>query len=188
VLGVLPGLIGTIQAIETIKILLGMPETLVGRLLLFDAMAMRFHELKLRKNPDCVLCGPHATQKGLIDYPAFCGVADDEAVLAGVPEITVEQLKARIDAGDAPFLLDVREPGEYAIAHLPNATLIPRGQLGHRVTELTRARELVVYCRSGNRSAQATRLLLDLGFNNVRNLHGGILEWAAKIDPSLPEY
>ncbi|MCI4319130.1 MAG: molybdopterin-synthase adenylyltransferase MoeB [Thermoplasmata archaeon] len=188
VLGVLPGLIGTIQAIETVKILLGAPETLVGRLLLFDAMSMRFHELKLRKNPDCVLCGPNATQTGLIDYPAFCGVADADTVPSGIPEVTVEELKARLDRGDAPFLLDVREPGEYAIAHLPNATLIPRGQLGQRVTELTRASELVVYCRSGNRSAQATRLLLDLGFNNVRNLHGGILAWAEKIDPSIPQY
>jgi molybdopterin/thiamine biosynthesis adenylyltransferase/rhodanese-related sulfurtransferase/molybdopterin converting factor small subunit len=188
VLGVLPGLIGTIQAMETIKLLLGLPEPLIGRLLLFDALAMRFHELTLRKNPGCVLCGPNATQTGLIDYPAFCGVAESEPAEAGVPEMTVEELRARLGGENPPLLLDVREPGEYAIAHLPDATLIPQGELGQRVTELARAREVVVYCRSGNRSARATRLLLDLGFNNVRNLRGGLLAWATRIDPSMPQY
>jgi sulfur-carrier protein adenylyltransferase/sulfurtransferase len=188
VLGVLPGIIGTIQAIESIKLLLELPEPLIGRLLMFDALGMRFHELKLRKNPDCVLCGPKATQTGLIDYPAFCGVAEVDPATAGVPEMTVEELQARLTGENRPLLLDVREPGEYAIAHLPNATLIPQGELGQRVTELARAREVVVYCRSGNRSARATRLLLDLGFNNVRNLRGGLIAWATRIDPTMPQY
>ena len=189
VLGVLPGLIGTVQATETVKLLLGQGEPLIGRLLLFDALALKFHELRLRKNPDCVICGTHPTQTDLIDYSAFCGVAAPESTAAGtIPEITVEELKARLDSGDAPTLLDVREMGEWDIAHLPGATLIPRGQLANRVSELTRARELVVYCRTGARSGQATRLLLELGFNNVRNLRGGIDAWAQRIDTSMPRY
>ncbi len=190
VLGVLPGLIGVIQAIETIKALLHLGEPLIGRLLLFDALSMRFRELALRKNPECVICGTHPTQTELIDYAAFCGVSEPGAaeLPSGLPEISPEELKMRLDQGEAPFLLDVREPEEWEIAHLPGATLIPRQQLPDRLTELTRAREVVVYCKSGNRSGQATRLLLQLGFNNVRNLTGGIDAWARRIDPSVPRY
>ncbi len=188
VLGILPGLIGTIQATETVKLLLGLGETLLGRLLLFDALEMRFRELPLRKNPTCVLCSPSATQTGLIDYAEFCGVPAAGTVPgpSGVPEITPEELREELASAHPPFLLDVREPGEWEIAHLPNATLIPRGELPDRLTEITSAREVVVYCRSGQRSSLATRLLLDLGFRNVRNLKGGILAWSQRIDPSLP--
>jgi molybdopterin/thiamine biosynthesis adenylyltransferase/rhodanese-related sulfurtransferase/molybdopterin converting factor small subunit len=190
VLGVLPGLIGIVQATETIKLLLGIGEPLIGRLLLYDALEMRFRELRLQKNPTCVLCSPTATQKGLIDYPAFCGVpaAGAAPVDAGLPEITPEALRDELEAADPPMLVDVREPNEWEIVHLPNAHLIPRGQLPDRLNELTGARRLVVYCRTGGRSSQATRLLLDLGFTNVRNLTGGITAWAEKVDPSLPTY
>jgi sulfur-carrier protein adenylyltransferase/sulfurtransferase len=190
VLGVLPGMIGMIQATETVKLLLGKGEPLIGRLLLYDALAMRFRELRLRKNPDCVLCSPRATQKGLIDYPAFCGVpapgaTSDEATL---PEISPEELRDELAGADPPMLVDVREPNEWEIVHLPAAHLIPRAQLPDRLNELTGARRLVVYCRTGGRSSQATQLLLDLGFSNVRNLTGGITAWAQRIDPSLPTY
>jgi adenylyltransferase/sulfurtransferase len=191
VLGVLPGLIGVLQATETVKLILGQGEPLVGRLLLFDALALRFRELKVRKNPHCVLCSAHATQKGLIDYPAFCGVPSPEAAAAehdGVPKVEPEALRSELDSGEPPFLVDVREPGEWAIAHLPGAHLIPKGELAERVDELTRASKLVVYCRSGIRSAEATRFLLDLGFANVRSLHGGLNAWAQRVDPSVPQY
>jgi len=189
VLGVLPGLIGIVQATETIKILLGVGEPLIGRLLLYDALAMQFRELKLRKNPTCVLCSPNATQKGLIDYPAFCGVAPSaDGGAAGLPSITPEQLRDELRSSDPPMLLDVREPNEWEIVHLPNAHLIPRAQLPDRLNEITSARRVVVYCRTGGRSSQATQLLLDLGFANVRNLTGGITAYAQKVDPSLPTY
>jgi sulfur-carrier protein adenylyltransferase/sulfurtransferase len=190
VLGVLPGIIGVVQAIETIKALLHIGEPLIGRLMLFDALSLRFRELKLTKNPDCVICGTHPTQKHLIDYAAFCGVTEAGAAVvpSGFPEITPEALKAELDHGEAPFLLDVREPEEWEIAHLPGATLIPRQQLADRVTELTGAREVVVYCKTGNRSSQATRFLIQLGFNNVRNLSGGIDAWSRRIDPTVPRY
>jgi sulfur-carrier protein adenylyltransferase/sulfurtransferase len=190
VLGVLPGLIGTLQATEAIKLLLGTGEPLIGRLLLYDAMAMRFRELKLRKNPECVLCSPHATQKGLIDYPAFCGVPAPGATVppSGVPEIEPEELARALAGDEPPFVVDVREPEEWAIGHLEVAHLIPKDELSDRVDELTKAREVVLYCRSGTRSAQSTQLLLDLGFSNVRSLKGGINAWSEKIDPSLPRY
>lgn len=190
VLGVLPGLIGLVQATETVKLILGVGEPLIGRLLLYDALAMRFRELRLRKNPTCVICSPKATQKGLIDYPAFCGVAapDASASGSGLPEVTPEALREELAGTDPPLLVDVREPNEWEIVHLPNAHLIPRAQLPDRLTELTGARRLVVYCRTGGRSSQATRLLIELGFSNVRNLTGGITAWAEKVDPSLPTY
>ena len=190
VLGVLPGLIGTLQATEAIKLILGTGEPLIGRLLLFDALSLRFRELKLKKNPRCVLCSPHATQKGLIDYPAFCGVPAAGAAPVGgtVPEIEPEELAQELAGDEPPFLVDVREPEEWAISHLARAHLIPRGELAERVDELTRARELVLYCRSGTRSEQATRMLLDLGFSNVKSLRGGINAWAERIDPNLPRY
>ena len=189
-LGVLPGLIGTMQATETVKLILGRGEPLIGRLVLFDALAMRFRELKLQKNPRCVLCSPSATQKGLIDYPAFCGVPAAGAAVMGdaIPEIEPEALARALASDDPPLVVDVREPEEWAIAHLTSARLIPRGELPERVDELTRAKELVLYCHSGNRSGQATRMLLDLGFSNVKSLRGGINAWSERIDPSLPRY
>jgi sulfur-carrier protein adenylyltransferase/sulfurtransferase len=190
VLGVLPGLIGTLQATETVKLLLGAGEPLIGRLLLFDALALRFRELKLQKNPHCVLCSPSATQKGLIDYPAFCGVAPPGAERTGslVPEIEPEALASAIASTEPPLVIDVREPEEWAIAHLSHARLIPKGELPERVDEITRAREVVLYCHTGVRSGQATRMLLDLGFANVKSLKGGIDAWAARVDPSMPRY
>ncbi len=189
VLGVLPGIVGSLQAVETLKVLLGRGDTLVGRLLLFDAMALRFRELKVRKNPDCVLCGPRATQKGLIDYEQFCGIGDEDGPTE-VPghEIEPEELKARLDRGEPLTLLDVREPGEFEIAHLQGAKLIPRATLAERLGELSTADEVVVYCKMGGRSAQATKLLLDMGFQKVRNLKGGIDAWSERVDPSLPRY
>jgi sulfur-carrier protein adenylyltransferase/sulfurtransferase len=190
VLGVLPGVVGLLQATEAMKLLLGVGDPLVGRLLLYDALEMRFRELKIRKNPECVLCSPHATQTGLIDYPAFCGVPapGDAPEEAGVPEIEPEALRAELDSDDPPLLVDVREPEEWAISKIPGALEIPQGELTQRLDELTRARSIVVYCRSGGRSADATRTLLDLGFAHVRSLHGGVNAWAERIDPSLPTY
>lgn len=190
VLGVLPGLVGTIQATEAVKLLLGIGEPLVGRLLLLDALSLRFRELRLRKNPDCVLCGTHPTQTGLIDYPAFCGVAPEStaSTASSVPQISPEALAARLASDDPPTLVDVRTPAEWEIVHLPNATLIPLSDLPHRVTELAHARELVLYCHSGTRSAQGARMLLELGFTHVSSLTGGIHAWAEKVDPTLPRY
>lgn len=190
VLGVLPGLVGLIQATEAVKLLLGVGEPLVGRLLLFDALSMSFRELRLRKNPECVLCGTHPTQKGLIDYPAFCGVPEPgtEQDDPSVPRIAPEELAQELSAPDPPFLLDVREPGEWEIVRLPNAHLIPAMELRDRIGEITQASRVVVYCKVGGRSAQATKMLLGLGFQNVRNLAGGIDAYAARVDPSLPRY
>jgi len=190
VLGVLPGLIGVLQATETVKLLLGTGTPLIGRLILFDALALRFRELTLHKNPHCVLCSPHATQKGLIDYPAFCGIAAPGSAPAegSAPVIEPEALAAALKTDDPPFLIDVREPEEWAIAHLPDAHLIPKGELAERVDEITRARDVVLYCRSGSRSAQAARLLLELGFTHVRSLNGGINAWSERVDPSVPQY
>ena len=187
VLGVLPGIVGSLQALETIKVLLGRGDSLVGRLVLFDALAMRFRELKVRKNPDCVLCGPNATQKGLIDYEQFCGITGEAEAPTG-HEIEPEELKAKLDRGEPVTLLDVREAGEFEIARLRGAKLIPRAQLPERLGELSTADDLVVYCKMGGRSAQATKLLLDMGFQKVRNLKGGIDAWSERIDPSMPRY
>jgi len=189
VLGVLPGVVGVLQATEAVKLLLGIGEPLIGRLLLYDALAMSFRELKLRKNPECALCSPRATQKGLIDYPAFCGVpAPGAAVPSGVPEIAPKELAAALAAPDPPLLVDVREPEELAISHLPGALPIPKGEIAEHVDELTRARAIVLFCRAGSRSADATKTLLDLGFSNVRSLKGGINGWARDVDPSVPVY
>ncbi|MGD0588015.1 MAG: molybdopterin-synthase adenylyltransferase MoeB [Thermoplasmata archaeon] len=190
VLGVLPGLVGILQATETVKLILEQGEPMIGRLLLFDALALKFRELKLRKNPHCVLCSPSATQKGLIDYPAFCGVpaAGTTPASETVPTVEPEELRTELDSSEPPLVIDVREPGEWAIAHLPHARLIPKGELVDRVDELTRASKLVLYCRTGKRSSEATRLLLDLGFSQVRTLHGGINAWAQRVDPSIPQY
>ncbi len=187
VLGVLPGVVGALQATEAIKLIVGVGEPLVGRLLLYDASSMSFRQLHLEKNPGCVLCSPKATQHGLIDYPAFCGVANSAPAL-GIPEVTPEELHDELARPDPPLLVDVREPEELEISHLEGALAIPKGELPERVDELTRARSVVLFCRSGGRSADATKTLLDLGFQNVRSLKGGINAWAERVDRSLPTY
>ncbi|OGS48283.1 MAG: molybdenum cofactor biosynthesis protein MoeB [Euryarchaeota archaeon RBG_16_68_13] len=188
VLGVLPGIIGSIQAIETIKVLLGRGDTLVGRLLVFDAMRMKFRELKLRKNPECPICGPNPTIKELIDYDEFCGLRNPAEQVSEEFQITVEDLKQKIDNNGQVVLLDVREPLEWEIVRLDRAVLMPVGQVPGRVNELSTADDIVVYCKSGVRSARITNFLRDLGFRKVKNLVGGIDEWADKIDPAMPRY
>ena len=188
VLGILPGLVGLIQATEAIKLILGSGQPLIGRLLLVDALGMKFRELKLRKNPDCVVCGTHPTVTKLIDYEEFCGLRGQEKpVNTGVPEISVEELKQRLDAKEDLFILDVREPHEYNICNL-NGTLIPLNDLPRRVHELDPSKEMVVHCRSGARSARAVGFLQQAGFTKAKNLAGGILAWADRIDPKVPKY
>jgi adenylyltransferase/sulfurtransferase len=189
VLGVLPGIVGSIQAMETIKLILGTGEPLVGRLLLFDALAMRFRELKLKRNPDCPMCGDHRTITKLIDYEEFCGIRGEEApaMTDGIPEITATELKRRQDRGEKLFILDVREPHEYQICNL-NGKLIPLGELPRRVNELDSSVEMVVHCRSGKRSADAIHFLQTAGFKKLWNLKGGVLAWADEVDPRMPKY
>ena len=189
VLGVLPGIVGSIQAMETIKLILGTGEPLVGRLLLFDALAMRFRELKLKRNPDCPMCGDHRTMTKLIDYEEFCGIRGEEApaMTDGIPEITATELKRRQDRGEKLFILDVREPHEYQICNL-NGKLIPLGELPRRVNELDSSVEMVVHCRSGKRSADAIHFLQTAGFKKLWNLKGGVLAWADEVDPRMPKY
>jgi adenylyltransferase/sulfurtransferase len=189
VLGVLPGIVGSIQANETIKLIIGRGESLKGRLLMFDALKMKFRELRLRKNPDCPICGTHRTVTKLIDYEEFCGLRGQEAQqpVAQVPEIEPVELKRKLDAGEDVFILDVREPHEYQICHL-NGHLIPLGDLPKRVSELDSARTIVAHCRSGMRSAQAVEFLRTAGFRKVWNLKGGILAWSDTVDPSVPKY
>jgi adenylyltransferase/sulfurtransferase len=181
-----------IQATEVIKLILGKGEPLIGRLLLIDALGMKFRELKLRKNPHCPACGTHRTITKLIDYNEFCGIRGEEKsqenqVEAGVPEIQVEELKRRLDAGEDVFVLDVREPHEYQICNI-NGHLIPLGDLPKRVHELDSSREIVAHCRSGVRSAKAVTFLQQAGFKKVHNLAGGILAWADRVDPKMPKY
>ncbi len=188
VLGILPGLLGVIQATEVIKLVLGSGESLIGRLLLVDALGMHFRELRLRKNPDCPVCGTNPTVRELIDYNQFCGIRGEEApVTSNVPEIQPEELKKRLDAGNDIFILDVREPHEYQICNL-GGYLIPLGDLPARMNELDSSREIVAHCRSGVRSAKAVTLLRQAGFGKVKNLGGGILAWSDKVDPSVPKY
>jgi len=188
VLGILPGLVGVMQATEAIKLILGKGEPLIGRLLLVDALGMRFRELKLRKNPDCPACGQHPTVTRLIDYNEFCGIRGEEKpVASNVPEIQPEELKAKLDAGEDIFILDVREPHEYQICNL-HGYLIPLGELPQRAHELDSSREIVAHCRSGVRSAKAVTFLQQAGFRKVKNLAGGILAWSDKVDPSVPKY
>jgi len=186
VLGVLPGIIGTLQALESIKLLIGRGDTLIARLLLFDALKLGFRELKLRKNPDCPICGEHPTIHELIDYEQFCGI---EPVVPGAKEnqITVEELKTTLDSGDEVFILDVREPHEYQIVSM-GGYLIPLNDLPKRVHELDSSREMVVHCKLGSRSAKAVEFLKQSGFRKVKNLIGGIDAWAERIDKSLPRY
>ena len=188
VLGILPGLLGLIQSTEVIKTVLGSKDTLVGRLLLVDAMAMKFRELKLAKDPDCPVCGTHPTVKALIDYEEFCSVRGEEKPVAQtVPEIQPEELKRRLDAGENLFVLDVREPFEYQIANL-GAKLIPLGELPQRTGELDPNREIVAHCKGGVRSLKAVEILRQHGFKNVSSLAGGILAWSDKVDPKVPKY
>jgi rhodanese-related sulfurtransferase len=197
--------VGVIQATEVIKLILGIGETLAGRLLLVDALGMGFRTLKLRKNPECPACGTHPTVTELIDYDQFCGIAPpaavgplevaqnravaDAALVDGIPQLSVEALKQKLDAKEDVFVLDVREPHEYPIANL-GAPLIPVGSLAERVAELAAHKndEVVIHCRSGARSQKAALILKQAGFTNVSNLAGGILAWADKIDPSMPKY
>ncbi len=195
VLGILPGLIGIIQATEVIKLILGKGEPLVGRLLLVDALSMRFRELKLKKNPECPVCGAHPTVTALIDYQQFCGIKpqtgpetkQEQSVKNGIPQITVQELKQRRDAGEDLFVLDVREPYEYQIANI-GGTLIPQNEVPQRLAEIDRNREIVVQCRSGGRSQRVAEFLAQQGYPNVKNLAGGILAWADAIDPTITKY
>lgn len=189
VLGVLPGIIGSLQALETIKLIIGRGASLAGRLLLFDALSMKFRELKLRKNSHCPMCGTHRKIQQLIDYNEFCGIRGEEEADSDlqVPEITARELKERLDQGDDIFILDVREPHEYQICNL-KGHLIPLGELPRRLHELDSAREIVAHCKSGKRSAQAVDFLRQAGFRKIYNLRGGILSWSTEVDRSVPRY
>jgi molybdopterin/thiamine biosynthesis adenylyltransferase/rhodanese-related sulfurtransferase len=191
VLGILPGTIGLIQATEAVKLILGIGEPLVGRLLLYDALGMRFRELKLRKNPECPACGEHPTITKLIDYEQFCGILpqppkQEAQVTEG--EIEVTEVKQKLDRGDKFVLIDVREPHEYQIASIPGSKLIPLGEVGKRLDELDPQADIVVHCKSGMRSAKACGILKAAGFQHVRNMKGGILAWSDQVDPTVPKY
>src|SRR5690606_6257681 len=194
VLGVLPGIIGSLQALETLKLILGQGEPLNGRLLLFDALALRWRELRIRRNPECPVCGDEPTIDALIDYEEFCGLkapaAEPEAAPDAVPEITPTELRARLERGEPIVLLDVREPAEWEIANLEayGARLIPMGQVAERIDELDPGSEIVVQCRTGGRSMRVARQLQAAGFRRVLNLKGGIHAWSDEIDPSIPKY
>lgn len=188
VLGILPGLVGVIQATETIKLILGVGESLAGRLLLVDSLSMKFRELKLRKNPDCPVCGKNPTITKLIDYEEFCGIRGQEEPAGNdIPSISVEELKKKMDAKADIFILDVREPHEYQICNL-KGYLIPVGDLPKRVNELDSSREIIAHCKMGGRSAKAVNFLRRSGFKKVYNLTGGITAWAEKVDPKMPKY
>ena len=190
VLGILPGLVGIIQATEAIKLILGKGDPLIGRLLLIDALEMKFRELKLRKNPECPICGPHRTIHELIDYQEFCGIHPEPPPPPGLSEFEIEpvELRKKMDHGDRFFLLDVREPHEVQICEIPGSRLIQLGQLPARVHELNSADEIIAYCRSGQRSGKAVDFLKRAGFRKVKNLRGGILAWSDQVDPSVPKY
>jgi adenylyltransferase/sulfurtransferase len=200
-LGVLPGVIGTLQAIETIKLITGIGEPMLNRLLIFDALKMKFREFKLRKNPDCAVCSDHPTITSLIDYEQFCGMPAHDRTEASsatstpssaqskrIDEITVHELKARLDRGEKLFILDVRNPNEYQICHLSGSVLIPLSELPHRLHEIPKDQEIVVHCKMGGRSAQAIEIMKQHGFTNLKNLVGGINAWATEIDKTMPTY
>jgi adenylyltransferase/sulfurtransferase len=191
VLGILPGLVGVIQATEVIKLILGKGEPLIGRLLLVDSLSMRFRELKLRKNPECPVCGANPTVTKLIDYDQFCGIAPETpqaaAMKNGIPQLDVKEFKRRRDAGEDLFHLDVREPYEYQIAQI-GGTLIPQNDVPNRLAEIPRDREVVVQCRSGGRSQKIAEFLKQAGYEKVVNLAGGILAWSDQIDPTVKKY
>jgi molybdopterin/thiamine biosynthesis adenylyltransferase/rhodanese-related sulfurtransferase len=191
VLGVLPGIIGTIQATEAIKLVLGLGEPLIGRFLIFDALRMRFREIKLSRDPECAACGDTPTIHQLTAYEGYCsptagthGPTDSRTDM----DITVKELKERMDRGETPTLIDVREPSEAAICRIPGAVLIPQGQLPQQLASFDRNQEIVVHCKSGGRSARAVQFMTQQGFTNARNLTGGILAWIDQVDPSQPKY
>ena len=191
VLGILPGVVGTIQATETVKLIIGVGEPLINRFMIYDALRMKFRELKLRRDPECPVCGDRPTVTQLIDYDQFCGITPTDPVLddsTSGDDVTVEELKFFIDNNDGVFLLDVREPQEHQICSIPGSVLIPLGELPNRISELGGHKDVVVHCKSGVRSAKAVKILSDAGFTKVRNLSGGILRWIDVVDPSLPKY
>ena len=194
VLGILPGTVGLIQATEAVKLILGIGEPLVGRLLLYDALGMRFRELKLRKNPECPVCGEHRTITKLIDYHQFCGVpnpngaAPAQETKVNEGEIEVTEVKAMLDRGENFVLIDVREPHEYKICNIPAAKLVPLGEVPQRLHEFDKAADIVIHCKSGMRSAKACGILKQAGFQRVRNMKGGILAWSDRVDSSVPKY
>jgi adenylyltransferase/sulfurtransferase len=191
VLGVLPGIVGCIQANEAIKLILGVGSPLIGRLLLFNALKMQFRELRLMKDPACPICGVNQTIKELIDYEQFCGIRGEEAAPQTIDEsdeITVMELKRRMDSGEKLTVIDVREPYEYAIARIPGTTLIPLGQIAERSGELDRTSEIILHCRSGKRSADALNQLKAKGFTRLKNVIGGITAWSEQVDPKVPKY
>jgi MoaD family protein len=188
VIGVLPGIIGSLQALEAIKLIIGTGDLLVGRLILFDALKFKTRELKLHKNPDCPICGEHPTINELIDYQQFCGISYEDGRDINVDRISVEDLKKKMDSAEDIFLLDVREPHEYEINNINNGYLIPLGDLPNRVNELDSSKEVVTYCKVGGRSARAVDFLRTVGFKKVRNLVGGIDAWAQRIDKNMPRY
>jgi adenylyltransferase/sulfurtransferase len=192
VLGILPGLIGCIQATEAVKLVLGKGSPLIGRLVLYDALQMSFQEFKVRRNPKCPMCGDQPTITKLIDYEQFCGIRGQEAPAPATAdnqwETTVEELKRRLDRHEDVFILDVRNPEEYQICRIPGSTLLPLPQLAQRFRELDPEREIIVHCKSGMRSIKAVNFLREQGFRNIKNLKGGILAWADRIDPTMPKY
>ncbi len=190
VLGILPGLVGCIQATEAVKLILGTGSPLIGRLLLYDALQMSFQEFKIRRNPRCPMCSDNPTIKALIDYEQFCGVRGQESPAPTVAssEITVEELHLRLQNKDSVFILDVRNPEEYQICKIPGSTLLPLPALPQRFAELDKGREMIVHCKSGMRSAKAIQFLKQQGFTNLKNLKGGIMAWAEKIDRAMPKY
>jgi len=189
VLGILPGAIGVVQATEAVKLILGIGEPLVGRLMLYDALGMGFREMKLRKDPGCPICGENPTVTELIDYEEFCGIPQANAVAQenGVPEITVKELKQKMDDGEPINVLDVREPHEYEVANI-GVKLVPLGELPRRLAEFDQNGNFAIHCKTGARSANAVKLLQDAGFGNVYNVKGGITAWSEEVDPSVPKY
>ena len=188
VLGVLPGIIGTIQATEAIKLIAGIGEPLIGRFLIYDALRMRFRELKLRKDPECPMCGARPTITALREYEGYCETGTAPSGPRSAMDITVKELKERMDRGDAPRLIDVREPHEHAICSIPGAELIPAAQFAQRLDEFDRSTEIVVHCKSGGRSGRAVEMMKARGFTNARNLTGGVLAWIDQVDPTQRKY
>jgi molybdopterin/thiamine biosynthesis adenylyltransferase/rhodanese-related sulfurtransferase len=191
VLGVLPGIIGVLQAIEAIKLIIGIGDSLIGRLVSFDALKLRFREFKIRKDPKCPICGDHPTIHELIDYDQFCGIPQADAEAAkemDVPTISATELRAKLDRKEKFVLVDVREPFEYEICNIPGSKLIPLGELPARLSELDSADDIVLHCKVGGRSAKALKVLQEAGFRKLSNLRGGITAWADEVDPSVPKY
>ena len=189
VLGILPGLVGLVQATEVIKLILEKGNSLAGRLLLFDALKMSFRELKLQKDPKCPVCGENSTIKELIDYEQFCGIGSEgEEYPEGIDEVTPKELKEELDQGQDLYILDVRNTVEYEISRIEGSHLIPLDQLLNRLHELDSARDIVAHCRTGVRSARAIAILQEAGFRKLRNLKGGVLAWADEVDPTMPKY